>query len=99
MPAHREVCVRTVCGQIRFLGEGGQPPGPAPSPLHADLEGCPPIYIQTGADETLLDDSRKLADLARKSGVEVTLEIVPEMKHVFQFRAGRARSGCCCGQS
>ena len=61
--------------------------------------GCPPIYIQTGADETLLDDSGKLADLARKSGVEMTLEIVPEMKNVFQFRAGRARSGCCCGQS
>jgi len=43
-----------------------------------------------GADETLLDDSHKLADLARQSGVEVTPEIVPEMQHVFQFLAGTA---------
>ena len=63
---------------------------PLANPLHADLTGFPPIYIQTGADETLLDDSRKLADLARKSGVDVTLEIVPEMQHVFQFLAGTA---------
>jgi hypothetical protein len=48
------------------------------------------MYIQTGADETLLDDSRRLADLARRSGVDVTLEIVPEMQHVFQFLAGTA---------
>ena len=39
---------------------------------------------------TLLDDSRKLAELARKSGVDVTLEVVPEMQHVFQFLAGTA---------
>jgi monoterpene epsilon-lactone hydrolase len=73
-----------------FLGEGGNSRDPLANPLHADLTGFPPIYIQTGADETLLDDSRKLADLARKSGVDVTLEIVPEMQHVFQFLAGTA---------
>ena len=48
------------------------------------------MYIQTGADEALLDDSRALAELARKSGVDVTLEVVPEMQHVFQFLAGTA---------
>jgi len=47
-----------------FLGESGNPQDPLANPLHADLKGFPPIYIQTGADETLLDDSRKLADLA-----------------------------------
>ena len=73
-----------------FLGEGGNRRDPLANPLHADLTGLPPMYIQTGADETLLDDSRKLADLARKSGVDVTLEIVPEMQHVFQFLAGTA---------
>jgi len=73
-----------------FLGEGGNRRDPLANPLRADLKGFPPIYIQTGADETLLDDSRKLADLARKTGVEVTLEIVPEMQHVFQFLAGTA---------
>src|SRR6266566_5519892 len=73
-----------------FLGESGNRQDPLANPLHADLKGFPPIYIQTGADETLLDDSRKLADLASKSGVDVTLEIVPEMQHVFQFLAGTA---------
>ena len=73
-----------------FIGEGGNRQDPLANPLHADLNGFPPIYIQTGADETLLDDSRKLADLARKSGVDVTLEVVPEMQHVFQFLAGTA---------
>jgi hypothetical protein len=76
-----------------FLGEGGNRQDPLANPLHADLKGFPPMYIQTGADETLLDDSRKLTDLARKSGVDVTLEIVPEMQHVFQFLAGTAPEG------
>ena len=83
--------VRTMAGT--FLGEGGNRRDPLANPLLADLRGFPPIYIQTGADETLLDDSRKLADLARKSGVEVTLETVPEMQHVFQFLAGAAPEG------
>jgi monoterpene epsilon-lactone hydrolase len=48
------------------------------------------MYIQTGADETLLSDSQDLADLARRSDIEVTLEVVPEMQHVFQFLAGVA---------
>jgi acetyl esterase/lipase len=73
-----------------FLGEGGNRRDPLANPLYADLTGFPPIYVQTGANETLLDDSHKLADLARKSGVDATLEIVPEMQHVFQFLAGTA---------
>jgi len=73
-----------------FLGEGGNRRDPLANPLYADLKGLPPMYVQTGADEALLDDSRKLADLARRSGVDVTLEVVPEMQHVFQFLAGTA---------
>jgi len=73
-----------------FLGEGGNRRDPLANPLYADLAGLPPMYIQTGADEALLDDSRALEELARKSGVDVTLEIVPEMQHVFQFLAGTA---------
>ena len=73
-----------------FLGEGGNHRDPLANPLHADLRGFPPIYIQTGAHETPLEDSHRLADLVRKSGVEVTLQIVPEMQHVFQFLAGTA---------
>src|SRR5262249_60225681 len=77
-------------GPFCSLGEGGPPQAPPPTPFLGDLKGSPPMYIQTGGDETLLDDSRKLADLARKSGVDVTLEIVPEMQHVFQALAGTA---------
>ena len=73
-----------------FLGEGGNRRDPLANPLYADLAGLPPMYIQTGADEALLDDSRALAELARKSGVDVTLKVVPEMQHVFQFLAGTA---------
>jgi acetyl esterase/lipase len=83
--------IRTMAGA--FLGEGGNRKDPLANPLLADLKGLPPIYIQTGADETLLDDSRKLADLGRKSGVDVTLEIVPEMQQVFQFLVGTAPEG------
>jgi len=80
--------IQTMAGM--FLGQGGNRQDPLANPLNADLKGFPPIYVQTGADEALLDDSRKLADLARRSGVDVTLEIVPEMQHVFQALAGTA---------
>lgn len=73
-----------------FLGEAGNREDPLANPLHADLKGLPPMYIQVGANETLLDDSRKLADLARKSDVDLTLEILPEMQHVPQVLAGIA---------
>lgn len=73
-----------------FLGEDGDRKHPLANPLHADLRDLPPMYIQTGADEALLSDSQDLAALARKSGVDVTLEVVPEMQHVFQFLAGVA---------
>lgn len=89
----RDVLVtRDVIGVMAgtFLGEGGDRKHPHANPLHADLRGLPPMYIQTGADEALLTDSRDLAALARKSGVDVTLEVVPEMQHVFQFLAGVA---------
>jgi acetyl esterase/lipase len=53
-----------------FLGADGNRQDPLANPFHADLSRFPPMYIQTGADETLLDDSRKLADLARRAAVD-----------------------------
>lgn len=73
-----------------FLGEAGSRKDPLANPLYADLKGFPPIYIQVGADETLLDDSRRLAERARKAGVEIKMDVVPEMQHVFHFAAGHA---------
>jgi acetyl esterase/lipase len=66
------------------------PRDPLANPLYADLTGLAPMYIQVGADETLLDDARKLAFRARAAGVEVRLDEFPGMLHTFQMAAGRA---------
>ena len=50
--------------------------------------GLPPIYIQVGDEEVLLDDSTRFAAKAKQAGVEVAIEIFPEMQHVFQIAAG-----------
>ncbi len=60
------------------------------TPLYADFTGFGPIYIQVGDQEVLLDDSRRLADRARQAGVDVRLDVFPEMQHTFQMMAGRA---------
>jgi epsilon-lactone hydrolase len=56
---------------------------PLISPQRADLAGLPPLLIQVGSDETLLDDAVTLARHAGAAGVAVTLEIWPEMIHAF----------------
>jgi monoterpene epsilon-lactone hydrolase len=63
---------------------------PSASPIFADLKGLPPIYLQVGEDETLLDDSRTLAERAKTAGVDARLEAFPGMLHSFQMMAGRA---------
>jgi acetyl esterase/lipase len=70
-----------------FLGRDGNPRDPLASPLHGDLAGLPPLLIQVGGRETLLDDSRMLAARARATGVDVTLEVDEPMIHVFQLYA------------
>jgi monoterpene epsilon-lactone hydrolase len=61
---------------------------PLAAPLHADLRGLCPLYIQVGEDETLLDDSVRLDARAREAGVESRLDVFPGMQHVFQMAAG-----------
>ena len=58
---------------------------PLLSPLYADMQGLPPLLIQVGTEEILLDDAVRCADNAREAGVEVTLEIWDEMFHTFQM--------------
>lgn len=58
---------------------------PLASPLFGDLKGLPPLLIQVGTDERLLDDSRQYADRAAKAGVPVELQIFEGMHHVFQL--------------
>ena len=54
------------------------------SPIFADLSGLPPLIIQAGSHEVLLDDAIRLARQAATADVEVTLDITPEVPHVFQ---------------
>jgi acetyl esterase/lipase len=54
------------------------------SPVFADLSGLPPLLIQAGSHEVLLDDAVRLAGSAAAADVEVTLEITPGVPHVFQ---------------
>src|SRR5205085_12082228 len=63
---------------------------PQTMPLHADLSGFGPIYIQVGDQELLLDDSRLLAKHAEDAGVDVRLDVFPDQQHTFQMAAGRA---------
>jgi acetyl esterase/lipase len=54
------------------------------SPIFADLSGLPPLLIQAGTHEVLLDDAVRLAQQAAAADVEVTLDITPRVPHVFQ---------------
>jgi monoterpene epsilon-lactone hydrolase len=54
------------------------------SPVFADLSGLPPLIIQAGSHEVLLDDAVRLAQQAATADVEVTLEVTPRVPHVFQ---------------
>jgi epsilon-lactone hydrolase len=64
--------------------QGQDPRTPLASPLHADLKGLPPLLIQVGTAETLLDDASRLAERAGSAGVDVTYEAWPDMIHVWQ---------------
>jgi monoterpene epsilon-lactone hydrolase len=54
------------------------------SPIFAELDGLPPLIIQAGTHEVLLDDAIRLARVAATADVEVTLDITPKVPHVFQ---------------
>jgi epsilon-lactone hydrolase len=68
-----------------YLGGQGDPYDPLVSPLYAGLAGLPPLLIQVGDRETVLDDSVMFADKARAAGVDVSLELWDGMIHVFQM--------------
>ena len=70
------------------------------SPIFADLSGLPPLIIQAGTHEVLLDNAVRLARQAATADVEVTLDITPRVMHVFQgLLPDPRRSGRRTGQS
>jgi acetyl esterase/lipase len=77
--------------------KGGDARNPLAAPLHADLAGLPPILVQAGTAETLLDDATRIAEKLHAAGGEVRLAIWPNMLHVFPFFApilSEGRDGC-----
>ena len=74
-----------------YLG-GADPADWRASPLRAPLVGLPPIRIDVGDDEVLLDDARRYAEAARAAGTPVTLAIWKGMPHVFQAGLGTIRT-------
>ena len=63
---------------------GHDPAAALISPVFADLSGLPPLIIQAGSHEVLLDDAVRLARQAATADVQVTLDITPGVPHVFQ---------------
>ena len=62
---------------------GKDPRAPLASPLHADLRGLPPLLMQVGGVEVLLDDTTALAERAKEAGVSVEVEVWDDMPHVW----------------
>ena len=77
----------------RLYLDGADPRSPLAAPLYANLRGIAPLFIQVGAAETLLDDSVRLAGAAGAADVPVTLEVWPEMVHVFHLFHPRLSAG------
>ena len=77
---------KTSAGEVAELYLAGHDPtDPDASPLFGSWEGAPPLLIQVGSIETLLDDSRRLAEVAGSSDVDVTIHVYEDMPHVWQM--------------
>ncbi len=72
-----------------YLGSAS-PQDPLANPLHADLTGYPPTYLQVGGFEAIMDDALRFAARAKAAGVDVRCDVYPEMQHVWHFMAGKA---------
>jgi len=79
-------------GAKHYVGTG-DPRGPYVSPIYGDLRGLPPLLIQVGGGEVLLDDAIAIAHKARRAGVEVRFEVWPDMIHVWHWFASELDEG------
>jgi acetyl esterase/lipase len=75
-----------------YLGDT-HPRTPLAAPLYADLSALPPLLIQVGTAEVLLDDATRLAERARSAGVEVVLEPWDDMIHMWHMFAAMLAEG------
>lgn len=70
-------------GQAYLAGQDPREPLLSPA-VCADMTGFPPLLLQVGTNELLLDDSTRLAQRALDAGVDVTLDVTADVPHVFQ---------------
>lgn len=78
----------TRTGDLYLNGEDPAQSLLAPA-VFADLSGFPPVLLQVGTNELLLDDSVRFADRAREAGVDVILDVVADVPHVFPAFVGK----------
>src|SRR5206468_10660556 len=76
-----------------YLPAGVDRKDPRVSPLYADLTGFPPLLIQVGSAETLLDDATRFAAVAGAADTRVTLEIWPQMIHAWPLWNAHLEAG------
>jgi epsilon-lactone hydrolase len=79
--------------RVKDYAGGHDPADPLISPVFADLQGLPPLLIQAGSSELLLDDAVRLAARAAAGDVAVTLEVTPGVPHLFQAFAATLDEG------
>lgn len=70
-------------GMVTAYLQGASAEAPTASPNFADLSGLPPLLIHVGTDECLYSDSIVLHDRAKTTGVASTLDVWPDMIHVW----------------
>jgi phosphinothricin tripeptide acetyl hydrolase len=75
-----------------YLGDR-EPSDPLASPVHAKLDGLPPLLIQVGSREVVLDDARAIERHAREAGVLAKLDVWPGMVHVWHLFASALEEG------
>lgn len=81
-PIHQRRMMQVMARNL--LGDAIDPRDPLVSPLFADLASLPPLLVQVGDREVILDDSRLLVERVRQAGGEAELQVWTDMIHVFQ---------------
>ncbi|WP_158862294.1 alpha/beta hydrolase fold domain-containing protein [Leifsonia sp. AG29] len=79
--------------RARDYAAGSEPSHPLLSPVNGDFTGLPPLMVQVGSHEILLDDALRVAARAAEADVAVTLQVTPHMPHVFQGFASDLTEG------
>ena len=77
-----------VLGAAESYLAGQDPSDPQASPINADPNGLPPMLLQVGRDEVLLGEVESFAKQAAEAGVEVELQVMDGVQHLFQLTAG-----------